>query len=121
MPGPGAANARLLHDHLRVVVVDLATEQRFGGIDQRAAAREHPVNAVARMVPERETDYAALVVGPAVGVIVERLVVLGRPAQKFDLRLVEHAAHQNETVLAILFDFLPAERSFCHVFVPPVL
>src|ERR1039458_8157437 len=49
------------------------------------AAREHPVNAVARMIPQRETDYTTLVVRPTESVIVECFVILCRNVEHFHL------------------------------------
>src|SRR5205085_6526644 len=38
MPGPGATDAGVLHDHLGVVMVDLAFEDLLGGGDDRFRA-----------------------------------------------------------------------------------
>src|SRR5690606_9243349 len=67
VPGPRPAHARILHDHLRVIVIDLAFEDRLRRADELLAPREHPIDPLAGMVPERETDGAALTVGLAVG------------------------------------------------------
>ena len=77
VPRPGAADARVLHDHLRVVVVDLAAEQLLGRVHDGFAARDHAVDGVARMVPQGEPDRAAFAVGAAEGVLVERAVFAG--------------------------------------------
>jgi hypothetical protein len=59
------------------------------------AAREHTVEGVSGMVPQRETDHAAGAVVAAKRVIVERLVFLGRAAKQVNLAGVEHAAGQH--------------------------
>src|SRR5690348_25781 len=76
MPRPRAPDARLLHNHLRVVMVDLAFQQLLGRVDDGMAAREHPVDSITRMVPQREPYNTAFRVRLTKRVIVESLVLL---------------------------------------------
>jgi len=59
MPGPGAAGLRIFHDHLRMVVINLAVENPLGGVDDGFAAREHAVDGVTGVVPKGKADNIA--------------------------------------------------------------
>jgi hypothetical protein len=63
-----------------VVVVDLVAENAFAGLHDRPAAREHAVDPVAGVVPQRQPYDAPLAVGAAHCVVVESLVLLCRAA-----------------------------------------
>ena len=65
-----------------MVVIDLAVEQLLGGVHDGFAAREHAVDGVARVVPEREADRAAFAIGAAEGVLVEGAVLAGGLAER---------------------------------------
>src|SRR6516164_3597701 len=67
MPLPGAAGARLLQDHLVVIVVHLAAEQRFHGIDNSPAADECTVDVILQFIVDAELYGSALPVPPAGG------------------------------------------------------
>jgi hypothetical protein len=62
-----------------MVVVNLAAEELLGHADDRFGARDHAVDGVGRVVPERQTHGAAFAVGFAVGVLVENAVL--RPSR----------------------------------------
>ena len=100
VPGPGPADLGVLHDHLGVVVIDLVVEDLLAGIDHPPAAGEHAVDAVARVVPEREPDPSPFAVVLAEGVLVEGPVLLGRAEQEADLVGVEQRTHQQVAVCA---------------------
>jgi hypothetical protein len=102
VPRPGAADLRVLEDHLRVVVVHLAAQQRLAAADQPLAAGEHAVHAVARVVPQRQPHHAALAVGPAERAAVELVVLLRGPAQEVDFFGVEEALRQNGAGVVVL-------------------
>ena len=67
VPLPGAADPRLLEDHLVVVMVDLAAQEPLHGVDDPPAADERAVDVVAQSVADREPDDAALAVAAAGG------------------------------------------------------
>ncbi len=73
-----------------MVVIDLVVEDLLAGVDDPPAAREHAVDPVAGMVPEREPDLSALAVFLGEGMLVECPVFLGRPQQETDLIGIEH-------------------------------
>jgi hypothetical protein len=114
MPGPRAANARVLHDHLRVIVINLTLEDLLGRADDRFATGDHTVNGVAGVVPQGETDGPAFAVGASEGVLVERSVLAGSLAEEADLVGVEHALGEDEAVAAVGCDLLVGEGAGCH-------
>src|SRR5262249_54840931 len=112
--GPGAADLRVLHDHLGVVVVHLAAEQLLGGAHHPRAAGEHAVNAVAGVVPQRQPHLAVLAVGPAERPAVELVVLLGGAAEQVDLLGVEETRDQDVTVLVIAGGLLVGQNAWGH-------
>ena len=95
-------------------MVDLVAQDAFAGLHHRPASREHAVDPVAGVVPERQPDDAALAVGPAQRVVVERLVLLRRAAQEPDLGCMEEPPRKNETVPMIRSERFSGQRSTSH-------
>src|SRR5439155_5712678 len=98
VPGPRAADLGVLEDHLRVVMVDLAVEDLLATSHDPFAAGEHAVDAVAGVVPERQSDHAALAVGAAEGTAIELVVFLGGAAEQRNFLGVEEAAGEVKAV-----------------------
>ena len=90
-------------------MVDLAAEEFLRAPHDPLAAGEHPVDAVARMIPEREPDGASLAVGPAEGVLVEGPILLGGQPQEVDLLDVEEAAGDHEALAGVFGDLVDGE------------
>jgi hypothetical protein len=63
----------------------------------------------------RATDDAALAVGPAHRVVVERLVFLRGAAQEPDLGSIEELPHSNETVAVVRGERFSGQRSTSHI------
>ena len=71
-------------------MIDLVVEDLLAGVDHPPAAGEHPVDAVARVVPEREPDLSPFAVGLGEGVLIEHLPILAaRTEEEPDLLGVE--------------------------------
>src|SRR5258707_4603703 len=94
MPGPGAAGLRIFHDHLRMVVINLAVENPLGGVDDGFAAREHAVDGVTGVVPKGKADNIAAAVVPSEGVVVKGLILLRGTPKQVDFLRIEHAADE---------------------------
>src|ERR1700751_999908 len=92
MPGPSAAGLRIFHDHLRMVVINLAVENPLGGADDGFATREHTVNGVTGVVPKRKADNLAAAVVTPEGVVVKGFVLLGGTPKQVDFLRIEHVA-----------------------------
>ena len=114
VPRPGAADARVLHDHFGVVVVDLAFEQFLRRVHDGFAARDHAVDGVARVIPEGEADRAAFAVGATEGVLVEGAVFAGGLAEEADFFGGEHAAGKDVAVAVVVADLRVGERAGGH-------
>ena len=114
MPRPRAADLGVLHNHLRVVVIRLVLQQLLHGIHQLVTAREHPVDAIARMIPQREPHHRARAVVLAKGVIVERLVGLARLAQELDFLRIEEPFDDNKAIAVVSGDLFRGEFSGVH-------
>jgi hypothetical protein len=87
-----------------VVVVDLAPEQGLGRADDALAPGEHAIDPISGVVPERQADRPPLTVGPAEGPLVQFVVFLRGPVQKFDLVAVKHPAGNMEPPGPVLAD-----------------
>jgi hypothetical protein len=85
-----------------MVVVDLAAEELFHGVDDSPRAGDDAEQVVARIVPEREPAFAALGVLAAIGVVVEGLVGLGRGDQQSRLLGIQEAGDDQEALALIL-------------------
>ena len=72
-------------------MVNLATQQPLGGANHPLATGEHAVNPVARMIPQGQSHGSALAIGPAIGTLVELMVLLGRAVQQVNLADVEES------------------------------
>src|ERR1700732_5350594 len=94
MPGPGAAGLRIFHDHLRMVVINLAVENPLGGVDDGFAARKHAVDGVTGVVPKGKTDNLAAAVVPSEGVVVKGLILLRGTPKHVDFPRIEHAQYE---------------------------
>ena len=113
VPRPRAADAGVFHDHLRVVVVHLAAEKPLGRADDPLAPREHPVDPIPRMVPQREPHHAPLAIGPPERVPVELPVLSGGPAEEINLLTVKQSAG-NHVALAVILGDLPVGERLRH-------
>src|SRR6266446_2700766 len=102
MPGPGAAGLRIFHDHLRMVVINLAVENPLGGVDDGFAAREHAVDGVTGVVPKGKADNIAAAVVSSEGVLVKGLVLLRGTPKQVDFLRIEHAADECVAFLPLL-------------------
>jgi hypothetical protein len=114
MPRPRAADPRVLHDHLGVIVICLVAEQLLHRVHQLAAAGEHPVDAVAGMVPKGQPDAGARAVIPAEGVLVEHAILVRRAAEEIDLLPVKEFPRDDEAVAVIGGDLPWGEVSLFH-------
>jgi len=101
-------------NHLGMIVIDLVVEDLLAGVDDAAAAGEHPVDPLARVVPEREPDLAPLAVGPAEGVGVEGPVLAGRAEQEVDLVGLEQPRGQQRAVAVVAHDLVGRQRTRSH-------
>src|SRR3954454_24514603 len=108
VPLPGAADVRLLQDHLVMVVVDLAAEEELHGVDDPPAADERRVDVVVQVVVDRELDHAPLAVATACRLVGHPVVGAGDLAQQIDLLGVEEALRDEVAILVepsdLLFD-----------------
>src|SRR5580704_13728409 len=101
MPGPGAAGLRIFHDHLRMVVINLAVKNPFGGVDDGFGAREHTVDGVTGVVPKGKADNFAAAVVPSEGVVVKGFILLRGAPKQVDFLGIEHAADEGVTLLPV--------------------
>ena len=112
MPFPGAALEGFLGGELGVVVVHLATEQVFHGVDHPVAARRQAVDALARMIPgDHARGFAARVIA-VVEVAANRRVLLDGGAHQADFLGVEQPAHEHEAVAVESRPLLGRENGF---------
>src|SRR5471030_1655871 len=114
VPGPGAAGPGVLHDHLGMVVVDLARQQLFGRLHNPPAARGHAVDRVSGMVPEGQPDSAALAIGTAERMPVKRAVLPRGPAQQLDFIRLKHPLRQDVAVFAISANLIVRDGACGH-------
>ena len=114
MPGPGAAGPGFFHDHLRMVMIDLATENPFGGGDDGIAARKHAVNGVTGVVPEGKTDNLAAAVVTSECVVVKSFVLLRRTPKQVDFLRIEHTSDKGIAFLLVFSELIWIEGSACH-------
>src|SRR6516165_6333212 len=101
MPGPGAAGLRIFHDHLRMVVINLAIENPLGGLDDGFAAREHAVDGVTGVVPKGKADNMAAAVVPSEGVVVKGFVLLRGTRKQVNFLGIEHPADERVAFLPV--------------------
>ena len=76
--------------------------------------REHAVDPLARVVPERQPNLSALPVVLGERMLVEPPVLLGRPEQEPDLLGVEHRIHQQEAGALVLGKLFGRKRTVTH-------
>src|SRR5206468_3897254 len=114
MPRPCATDLCILHNHFRVIMINLVVEKLLDGIHELATTREHSVNAFAGMIPKREPHLRAAAVVLAEGMLVERAIFLGRLAEKPDLFLVEKFSRDDESILMVGGDLFWSQFSFAH-------
>src|SRR6202011_5425951 len=114
MPGPGAAGLRIFHDHLRMVVINLAVENPLGGIDDGFAAREHAVNGVTGVVPKGEPDNLAAAVVPSEGVVVKGFILLRGTPKQVDFLGIEHAADECVAFLPVFSESIWCDGTAGH-------
>src|SRR5215468_11305874 len=101
MPGPGAAGLRIFHDHLRMVVINLAIQNPLGGVDDGFAAGEHPIDGITGVVPKGKADNIAAAVVPSERVVVKGFVLLGGTPKQIDFLRIEHLTYQHVTFLSV--------------------
>src|ERR1700730_17373810 len=114
MPGPGAAGLRIFHDHLRMVVINLAVENPLGGVNDGLAAREHAVDGVTGVVPKGKGDNLAAPVIPAEGVVVQGLIMLRGTPKQVDFLRAEHAADMCVAFLSVFSESIWSDGAAGH-------
>src|SRR6202011_4643929 len=114
MPGPGAAGLRIFHDHLRMVVINLAVENPLGGVDDGFAAREHAVDGVTGVVPKGKADNIAAAVVPSEGVVVKGLILLRGNPKQVDFLRIEHAADECIAFLPVFSESIWSDGAAGH-------
>ena len=91
-------------------MVHLAAEKTLGRAHDPFTAREHAVDPIPRMVPERQPHHASLAIGAAERVPVEFSVLTGGSAEEIDLLTVVEAAGDHVALAVILGDLAVGER-----------
>src|SRR6266436_10168470 len=114
MPGPGAAGLRIFHDHLRMVVINLAVENSLGGIDDGFATRKHAVDGVTGMVPKGKANNLATAVVPSEGVVVQGFILFRGSTKQGDLLRIEHAADECVAFLLVFNQLVRSDRAAGH-------
>src|SRR4030088_1620955 len=114
MPGPGAAGLRIFHDHLRMVVINLAVENPLGGVDDGFAARKHAVDGVTGVVPKGKADNLAAAVVPSEGVVVKGLILLRGTPKQVDFLRIEHAADECIAFLPVFSESIWSDGTAGH-------
>src|ERR1700730_2937746 len=94
MPGPGTAGLRIFHDHLRMVMINLAVENPLDGVYDGFAAREHAVDGVTGVVPKGKADNLASAVVPSEGVGVKGFILFRGTPKQVDFLGIEHPADE---------------------------
>src|SRR5262245_27910880 len=114
MPGPGAAGLRIFHDHLRMVVINLATENPLGGVNDGFAAREHAVDGVTGVVPKGKADNIAAAVVPSERVVVKGFVLLGGTPKQVDFLRIEHVTNERVAFLPVFSESIWSDGAAGH-------
>ncbi len=79
-------------------MVGFVVEELLDAVDHPAAAGDHPVDAVARVVPGRQPDRPAFAVATPHRVFIELAIAPRRIAQKLHLFSVEQGRDQDRTL-----------------------
>jgi hypothetical protein len=114
MPGPGAAGLRIFHDHLRMVVINLAVENPLGGVDDGFAARKHAVDGVTGVVSKGKADNLTAAVVPSEGVVVKGLILLRGNPKQVDFLRIEHAADECIAFLPVFSESIWSDGTAGH-------
>src|SRR5262245_5792368 len=114
MPGPGAAGLRIFHDHLRMVVINLAVENPLGGVNDGLAAREHAVDSVTGVVPKGKADNLAAAVVTPEGVVVKGFVLLGGTPKQVDFPRIEHVPDERVAFLPVFSESIWSDGTAGH-------
>src|SRR5262249_3055216 len=114
MPGPGAAGLRIFHDHLRMVVINLAIENPLGGVDDGFAAREHAVDGVTGVVPKGKADDLAATVVPSERVVVKGFVLFRGTPKQVDFLRIEHATNERVAFLPVFSESIWSDGAAGH-------
>src|SRR5208337_2555351 len=114
VPCPCAANLRVFHDHFRMVVVHLTAQQLFRRVDEGLTSREHPIQCVAGMVPEREANSPAFSVSSVKGMLIEFPILPGGTPQQADFIFIEHSSHQDKPVSLVFPQLVIVEGALRH-------
>jgi hypothetical protein len=85
MPLPRAADLGFLGAQLRMVVIDFIAQELFHRVDDPLRARDHAVDVVAGIVPERQIGAAPFGIGDGHRVGAHGLIVARRREQQLDL------------------------------------
>src|ERR1700730_12840592 len=110
MPGPGAAGLRIFHDHLRMVVINLAVENPLGGVDDGFAARKHAVDGVTGAVSKGQADDLTAAAVPSGGVGVKGLILRRGNPNRVDFLRIQHAADECISFLPVFSEWIWSDR-----------